>query len=148
MFVVFTLLLLFHFSIAFDPRFRRFLNSEVHNRINVLDQSHSTHRNETDWMRTIFLAIAIGFGLILLLVFLTIVYLCRRIRRHVQETQSPTLAAVEHSGLSHLHPIIPPLLGLLQHQTNLPSTSSTSVYAQSAYPHSTIYPSTLPTLKF
>ncbi|CAF1384585.1 unnamed protein product [Adineta ricciae] len=123
MFAVFTLLLSFHFSIAFDPRLRRFLNSEVHNRMNVLEQAHSTHRNETDWMRTIFLAIAIGFGLILLLVFLTIVY-CNRTFRFVAFTSDYTTF------------------------TEISSTSSTSLYAQSTYPYSTVYPSQLPVLKF
>ncbi|CAF1081445.1 unnamed protein product [Adineta ricciae] len=63
----------------------------------------------------------------------------RRIRRRVQQTQSPTLAAIEDSGLSHLHPIIPPLLELLQHHQH-------PYMPQPAYPHSTVYSLKLPRL--
>jgi len=137
MFVIFIILLLTHLSVALNHRIKRFLNSVVHNRIDVLEQSHSVHRNDTNWMRTIIFATVIGFGIISFLVILTIIYLCRRVRRHVRQVQSPTLAAIENSGLSHLHPLMPPLMALLQHQHHLTSSSST----QPPLPYPSLSPS-------
>jgi hypothetical protein len=157
------LLLFFHLSVASNHRIKRFLNAEVHNRINVLEQSHNSHRDDTNWMRTVLFGTIIGFGLVSLLVTITIIYLCRRIRRHVQQVESPTLAAIANSGLSQLHPLMPPLMTLLQHQHHLVSSSSTqpplhysslsplstnSIYPSPTSHYSTSYQPPVPALKF
>ena len=163
MIVHFILLLLLHMSAATNFRLKRFLNSVVNNRIDVLEQSHSIHRNETNWMRTIVFASIISFGIIFLLVTFVLFYLCRRIRRHVQRVQTPTLNAIETSGLAHLHPLMPHLLTLLQqvHSSNstqsppsslpYPSSSQLSTTPVPTWPNLT-YPTTssssVPALKF
>jgi hypothetical protein len=163
MHVLLFILILSHFSIASAHRIKRFLNSVVNNRINVLEQSHSIHRNETNWMRTVIFGTIIGFGLISLLVAFTIIYLCRRVRRHVRQVESPTLAAIANSGLSQLHPLMPPLMTLLQHQHHLVSSSSNQpplnysslsplstnpVYPSPTSNYSTSYSPPVPALKF
>ena len=163
MHVLFLILLFSYFSIASNHRIKRFLNSEVHNRINVLEQSHGSHRDETNWMRTVTFGTIIGFGLISLLVIITVIYLCRRVRRHVRQVASPTLAAIENSGLSQLHPLMPPLMTLLQHQHQVVSSSSTqpplhysslspsstnAIYPSSTSNYSTSYLPHVPALKF
>jgi hypothetical protein len=148
--ILFFLFLLFHLSVASDHRIKRFLNSVVHSRINVLEQSHSVHRGETNWMRNVIFGTIIGFGIISLLVIITIIYLCRRVRRHVRQVASPTLAAIETSGLSNLHPLMPPLMALLQHQSHLVSSSPTQppLHYSSLSPSSNGSLYTLPTSNY
>ncbi|CAF1539441.1 unnamed protein product [Adineta ricciae] len=148
----FIILFLVHVSVATPGRFKRFLNSEVHNRIDVLEQSHSTHRNDTNWMGTIMVSIILSLAIISITIFITFIYICYRVRRRVQATQAPTVAAVEASILPQLHPIIPPLLALLrqQHQLDISPPPHTSLHYPSST--STATPSipftSLPTLKF
>ena len=159
--ILFFIFLLSHLSVASDQRIKRFLNSVVHSRINVLEQSHSVHRNETNWMRTVIFGTIVGFGIISLLVTITIVYLCRRVRRHVRQVAPPTLAAVETSGLSNLHPLMPPLMALLQHQlvsssstqpplhySSLSPSSNNSIYTSPISNYSTSFLPPAPALKF
>jgi hypothetical protein len=86
-------------------RIKRFLNSEVHNRINVLEQSHTAHREDTS---------NISVSVILLIIIIVIIFLCCCSKRFVREHQSPALAAIQASGLPHMHPIMNALLHALQ----------------------------------
>ena len=75
------LLVFYHIRLTYCHRFKRFLNSEVNNRIDVLQQSHEDHRDETNWLRIVLFATVGAFAVISLTLFLITIFLCRRIRR-------------------------------------------------------------------
>jgi hypothetical protein len=95
-------------------RIKRFLNAEVHNRIDVLEQSHTAHREDTSLTRNIFFGALISVSVILLIIISIIIFLCRRSRQFVREHQSPALAAIQTSGLPHIHPMMNALFHALQ----------------------------------
>jgi hypothetical protein len=86
-------------------RLHRFLNSKVADRITVLEQSHTTHREDTSSTRTIFFGVFTSISFFLFVISVIIGFLCRRLRGVVRERQSPALAAVQASGLTSMHPM-------------------------------------------
>jgi hypothetical protein len=95
-------------------RLKRFLNSEVVNRISVLEQSHTAHREDTSSTRTIFFGVFTSILFFLFVISIIIGFLCRRIRRVIRERQSPALAAIQASGLTSMHPMTNALFQTLQ----------------------------------
>lgn len=109
-------------------RGKRFLD----NRINVLEQAHSTHRN-----------LFIGGSVIIGILFLAIVFLCYRYRRSVNRHQTHALQAIEESGLSSLHPFTSILMNTLRRLDTLDNQPPPSRLNQISS-----YPTALPPLKF
>jgi len=95
-------------------RRKRFLNAEVINRISVLEQSHTAHREDTSSTRIIFFGVFASILFFLFVIAVIIGLLCRRLRRVVRERQSPTLAAIQASGLTSMHPMTNVLFQTLQ----------------------------------
>lgn len=113
-------------------RVKRFLSAEVHNRIQVLEQSHSDHRGATEGLRSNFYQATIAFGIALTIIILIMLYFCRRIRRSSLSTRfpfgssninpTPTGLPLSVSGVDSLYPHL-----------HLPSLlSSAATLAQSA----------------
>jgi hypothetical protein len=119
--IFFTLASLYLSCILASPaqRSKRFLNSKVANRLTVLEQSHTEHREDTSITRNIFFGTVTSLLFILLVIIITIVFLCRRLRRIVRDRQAPTLAAVEASGLPYIHPTMNALFQTLQRLNNI-----------------------------
>jgi hypothetical protein len=90
-----------------------FLIRKLH-RITVLEQSHTTHREDTSSTRNIFFSALASISFILFIIAVTIVFICRRLRRVVRERQTPTLDALQASGLTSIHPMTNVLFQTLQ----------------------------------
>ena len=78
-------LLLFFFGVAVSTgtvRLKRFLNAEVHNRIDVLPKSHEDHQEQTSLLRNIIFGSTITLSALLLLSIIGLLTLCIRFRRH------------------------------------------------------------------
>jgi hypothetical protein len=95
-------------------RIKRFLNSAAHTRINVLEQAHTAHREDTSSIRNIFLGAITSVSVIIVIIIIIIVFLWYRLRRSVRERQSPALAAIQASGLPNMYPIMNALFHKLQ----------------------------------
>lgn len=94
---------------------RRFLNAEVHNRIDVLSQSHERHQQFTTWLRNIIFGSSITLSALFLVTLCGFLYLCVRVRPLFRLTQSsnlfnhlssPTSTLFNLSPLNYLAPTI------------------------------------------
>ena len=61
-------------------RIKRFLNAEVHNRIDVLSKSHTDHQQQTSFLRNVVFGSTITLSILFLLSLIGLVYLCIRFR--------------------------------------------------------------------
>ena len=76
---------------ASSSRHKRFLNAEVHNRIDVLSKSHAEHQEQTSILRNIVFGSTITLSVLFLLSILGLLLLCLRFRRHRRGTLSSSL---------------------------------------------------------
>jgi hypothetical protein len=95
-------------------RLNRFLNSKVANRITVLERSHNSHREDTSSTRNIFFGAFTTVSLIIFVIAVIVIFIFRRLRRIVRERQTPTLDALQASGLPSIHPMTSVLFHTLQ----------------------------------
>ena len=86
-----SLLLLFFFGVTVSTghvRLKRFLNAEVHNRIDVLSKSHEDHQAQTSLLRNIIFGSTITLSVLFLLSIIGLVTLCVLFRRHRRRNRS------------------------------------------------------------
>ena len=150
--------ILTYFYLCYSPsteahRIKRFLNSEVHNRINVLEQAHTAHREDTSSARIIFFGVIGSVSVIIVVVFIIVIVLCHRLRRILHERQTPALGALQSSGLSSIHPMANVLFNTLQQlhtmeRNNHTQPSSTFSYSPSVPTNLNINPLLSNALKF
>ena len=134
-------------------RIKRFLNSEVHNRINVLEQAHTAHREDTSSTRIIFLSAIGSISVIVAVIFIMFTFICLRLRRITRERQTPALTALHSSGLPSIHPLANMLFNTLEqlHTTernNHAQPASTFSFSPSVPTHPNINPLFSNALKF
>ena len=84
----FILLFLLISSTIVANRIRRFLNSEIHNRIDVLEKSHEAHIQTTTHLRDIVFGITITISVVFILIVCGIIYLCHRVHKHTRSVNS------------------------------------------------------------
>ena len=141
--------ILVHFSLCYSfpaapPRLKRFLNSEVHNRINVLEQAHTAHREDSSSTRIIFFSVIGSISFIVIVIFLSVIFMCHRLRRITRERQTSALTALHTSGLPSLHPMAHVLFNTLQQL----HTMERNTHPQPPSMNSNINPSFSNALKF
>ena len=74
-------------------RAKRFLNAEVHNRIDVLEQSHATHLGQTTLVRNVGFGAIITLSILFLVSIFGLVFLCVRFRTYIRRNLSPSVSS-------------------------------------------------------
>ena len=110
----FVILILRNISLSESSRRKRFLDSVIHHRINVLEQSHNVHRNETIWIPTVIFSTVTACAIIIIILFIITIYFCRLLHTHVQHRQMLTLAVLQESGLAQMHSGMQSMITILQ----------------------------------
>lgn len=60
----------------------RFLNAEVHNRIDALSQSHDLHQQNTSWLRNVVFGSSLTLSVLFLVLLIGFIIICFRLRQH------------------------------------------------------------------
>lgn len=136
----------------------RFLNAEVHNRIDALSQSHDLHQQNTSWLRNVVFGSSITLSIFFLVLLIGLIFLCFRLRQHPQHHRSshfftpflhsnPDLSHL--SANHHLNPSFSPCYVPTSHQSPPQPISTSSMIMPSHLPSSLLAASHNPvTLKF
>ena len=81
-------------------RMKRFLNAEVHNRIDVLDKSHTDHQQQTSFLRKFVFGSTLTLSILFVLSIIGLVYLCIRFRN----LRRPNLLSMLPPSATNLSP--------------------------------------------
>ncbi|CAF3149267.1 unnamed protein product [Rotaria sp. Silwood2] len=106
--------------------------------MSILEQSHSTHRDQTN---NIFIRSAVVIGIVIIILLATAFFIYRRLRRSVRHRQPLALQALEASGLNQLHPMGNILMSTLRRLDTLEQATQPPAIRYASSP-------ALPSLKF
>ena len=113
-------------------RLKRFIDADLHNRIDILSKSHDEHRTDTKLAAVFFFVVTATVGTFILLLFSASCYLYRRIRSfsHLHQSSaasiSQSLNLSSRSNTLSLHQFIHVLTTILQRLDILEHTSNST----------------------